>query len=105
MTAAIRHRPGTAGAAAVAVALLAGCAAQPLAPLSYRCSDDTAFSLAFDRDAGQARMDLAGLQFVLRREPAASGLRYTGDVLSVWIKGDAAQIDIQGSVRQCYAVP
>ena len=90
--------------AVAALALLGGCAAAPPETLDYRCADGSRFELRVNRGGDGAAIMFDGMTFGLRREAAATGARYACDVLSVWTDGSGAQLDVQGSVRECAVV-
>jgi len=101
----VRPVRGLAASAAVALALIAGCASAPPETVSFRCEDGTRFALRVNRAGDRADIMFDGMTFGLRREDAATGTRYACDVLDLWTDGAAARLDIQGSLRQCRAAP
>lgn len=94
---------------ALMLAGVAGCAAlesRAPPPVQYLCDNDRRFSVVYHPGGESATLDLDRMRFALRREPSASGAKYGCDVLTLWIKGPEAMIDMQGSkaYANCRAV-
>jgi membrane-bound inhibitor of C-type lysozyme len=100
-------------ASRVPALLLAGCAgldrppSAPVAPVNYACEDGRTFSVSFAPGGAAAVIDINRMRFDLRQEPAASGIRYACDVLTLTNRGDEAQLEIQGEAAYtgCRVVP
>jgi len=72
---------------------------QPLFVGRYRCEEGSEFLLSVSDHS--ASVEIEGITYELRQQPAASGAFYAGDLWQVHSKGEHALLIGQDSTRDC----
>ena len=73
----------------------------------YTCGDGKSFTVELYENVDIAFLTMPGKRFYLHRVSSASGTKYSDGNTTLWIKGQAASVDIDGQAefKNCSVKP